>query len=436
MFAVSSVDVFLGVEFDGQATLLEITGGGGFTTNVNTAIHWDGSEWSADDSTTPPQPFAIGPTVSSPAEDFYAKVYVALKPKVLIYDVAGPAFTLRGYMQADVKDPPPSWDWKVGFDGAARGTLEPLGLFKISDVSLKLFDFPTTLAKGTFDAPPGAPGGGMPTPIADPCAKENLGTGYNCGNAANSGDPKTLYYCSASKLESSVICESGCFSSPRGIPDRCATCSDPGVVCDGPVNAPVADPCAKGNLGTGYNCGTPSNGGDSNTLYDCVSSRLQSQQPCPSGCQVEPVGTPDRCISAQPAPTPAVDPCAKANLGTGYDCGTSSNGGDPNTLYDCLNSHLQSQQACSNGCQVQPVGTADRCISTAPPTSVDPCAKANLGTGYNCGTPSNGGDPDTLYYCVSSRLSSSRTCVLGCSIEPAGTPDRCAACPRNQSCPN
>ena len=195
-----------------------------------------------------------------------------------------------------------------------------------------------------------------------------------------------------------------------------------------------ADPCATATLGTGYNCGTARNGGDPNTLYDCVSSRLQSQRACPSGCQVEAVGTPDHCIST--LPPPAVDPCAEANLGTGYNCGTARNGGDPNTLYDCVGSHLQSQQACPSGCQVQAVGTPDRCVSTTPPPSIDPCAKANLGTGYNCGTSSNGGDPDTLYYCVSSRLSSSRACALGCSINAVGTPDKCRTCPRNQTCPN
>ena len=160
-------------------------------------------------------------------------------------------------------------------------------------------------------------------------------------------------------------------------------------------------------LGTGDNCGTIANGGVSGTLYHCVNGVTQSISPCQAGCQIMPVGTRDYCINGNPC----------ATLGTGGNCGTPTNHGAAGTLYHCTNSTISSTQACSSGCQVESVGIDDYCIAT------NPCA--TLGTGKNCGTPTNHGALAILYGCVNSTTQSRTTCANGCQVAPLGSDDFC-----------
>lgn len=168
-------------------------------------------------------------------------------------------------------------------------------------------------------------------PPPDVCA--TLGTGDNCGTTANGGASGTLYHCVNGVTQSTAACQAACQVMPVDTNDYC-------------VNA---NPCA--TLGTGDNCGTPTNHGSAATLYRCTGSTVSSSQACSSGCQVETVGTDDFCI--------APNPCA--TLGTGKNCGTPVNRGALDVLYGCVNSATQSQLSCVNGCQVAPLGTDDFC---------------------------------------------------------------------------
>jgi hypothetical protein len=57
------------------------------------------------------------------------------------------------------------------------------------------------------------------------------------------------------------------------------------------------------------------------------------------------------------------DPCVNANAGNGLYCGGSLGAGDSHTLYNCQNGVTASQQVCANGCQMNPPGTPDACVS-------------------------------------------------------------------------
>jgi CHAP domain len=58
----------------------------------------------------------------------------------------------------------------------------------------------------------------------------------------------------------------------------------------------------------------------------------------------------------------------------------------------------------------------------------DPCSHENVGDGMYCGSTLTGGDPNKLYHCVGDATAGTTACACGCTVEPAGTADKCAAC--------
>jgi hypothetical protein len=209
--------------------------------------------------------------------------------------------------------------------------------------------------------------------------------------------PLKLYACAGGSTSSTTSCSGGCQVNPPGTPDACAS----------------NDPCSGANGGNGPYCGSSLPGGDPGKLYTCTNQTTTGTQTCPSGCQVMPPGTPDKCGGA--------DPCSGANGGNGPYCGGSLPGGDPNTLYTCTNLVTTGTQACPNGCQVMPPGTPDACQSSGG----DPCSSAGSGSGEYCGGSLSGGDANKLYTCVNGKTTSVVTCSEGCQTNPPGTPDQC-----------
>lgn len=226
------------------------------------------------------------------------------------------------------------------------------------------------------------------------------------GHGVSGGDPGTLYVCGAQGAApaSTSVCSHGCQQNPVS-PDECAVIDAGGgsLACAGP----------------GYYCGGDMlAGGDPKTLYDCPGTGLapSSSQVCATTCQVEPAGTNDLCAGTIVCPSL-----------TGDYCGGDSLGGDPSTLYHCsaAGQAPSSSQVCGNGCATKPSGTNDVCRS----------AQSCPGTGAYCGSDGvQGGDAKTLYQCpgAGQAPTSSQPCASGCTIEPAGTPDFCAA---TSTCP-
>ncbi len=80
----------------------------------------------------------------------------------------------------------------------------------------------------------------------------------------------------------------------------------------------------------------------------------------------------------------------------GYYCGNDGLGLDANNLYYCSGSGAKPALSsdCKFTCVIMPSGQDDKCSSSGSCSSVN--------TGYYCGSDKIGGDPNTLYYCVNS----------------------------------
>ncbi|MBL8603611.1 MAG: peptidoglycan DD-metalloendopeptidase family protein [Myxococcales bacterium] len=186
-------------------------------------------------------------------------------------------------------------------------------------------------------------------------------------------------------------------------------------------DAGPSDPCAAADQGDGVYCAASLGLPPSDVLYTCVGRARTATVRCEAGCAARPPGVPDGCN-----PAPSADPCAGASLGNGGYCGSSLGAGDPNTLYDCQSRVTARATACPHGCTMQPPGVPDRCA--APPTS-DPCARATSGNGAYCAASLGAGDPNTLYDCQNRVTAGATRCPYGCTVQPPGVPDRCAAAP-------
>jgi hypothetical protein len=290
-----------------------------------------------------------------------------------------------------------------------------------------------------------------PPGVADQCAPSPAltcpnGAGLYCGGNGIGGNPNTLYECQNGQIHVVQACSNGCTREPAGTPDQCAgpaVCPQGnGLYCGGngvPGNANTLYQCTNGTLsvaqvcsngctpepagvsdqcapnaaltcpnGAGLYCGGHGVGGNANTLYECQNGQLHVVQACSNGCTQMPAGVPDECTA----------PAGGCPNGNGLYCGGNGVSGDPNSLYQCTNGNLSVVQACSNGCQREPAGVADRCF--APSTCPD-------GNGLYCGGNGVTGDPNTLYQCTNGNLTVAQACSNGCTREPAGTPDQCTA---------
>jgi hypothetical protein len=230
---------------------------------------------------------------------------------------------------------------------------------------------------------------------ASPCPSG----GYYCGNDGLGMNASTLYYCSGSGATPQVSqqCSNGCKINPPGVPDACN---------------PASGPCPS----SGDYCGG-SVGQNGNNLYYCSGAGANPtlKQTCSSnGCQTNPPGTPDVCRPSGACPS-----------GGDY-CGGSV-GQNANNLYSCSGAGANPtlKQTCStNGCQVNPPGTPDVCKpSGACPSSGAYCGGSvgqNANNLYSC---SGAGANPVL----------NTTCSNGCQVNPPGTADVCkpagASCP-------
>jgi hypothetical protein len=120
------------------------------------------------------------------------------------------------------------------------------------------------------------------------------------------------------------------------------------------------------------------------------------------------------------APSPPPPDNAGSCPNDGLYCGGDYIGGDPSTLYQCISHELHVVQACADGCQVNPSGINDACKSAPAPVSTW-CPN----NGLYCGGDYIQGDPSTLYQCWSHQLSVYQACANGCAVQPDGTNDYC-----------
>jgi len=222
------------------------------------------------------------------------------------------------------------------------------------------------------------------------------GNGAYCGGTVGK-DANKLYNCSDGSYTVIQTCANGCQTMPAGQADKCKD-TDPGPSCPS---------------GNGLYCGG-SVGKDANKLYNCSNGNYTVAQDCANGCQTMPAGTSDKCKDA-PQPT-----CPNGN---GKYCGGSV-GKDSNKLYNCTDGSYSVAQDCSNGCQVMPPGTNDKCKDP-------PQASCPSGNGLYCGGPV-GKDSKTLYNCSGGSYTFSAYCSAGCNVAPPGQNDSC----KSGSCPS
>jgi hypothetical protein len=114
---------------------------------------------------------------------------------------------------------------------------------------------------------------------------------------------------------------------------------------------------------SGWNCNSSAYQGNQfwtcsgSARFKCVSGNPVTET-CANGCQSQPAGTDDVCISPPPPPPPPP---------VNWSCASSSYQGNQywtcsgKARFKCV-SGVPQTQACANGCQSKPVGTDDVCL--------------------------------------------------------------------------
>jgi hypothetical protein len=183
--------------------------------------------------------------------------------------------------------------------------------------------------------------------------------------------------------------------------------------CDGETSSGGPFPwCAQCHPYPGV-CGQyAANGTLGITTVSCGGNTYEYQMVSPGNHEFD--GTCNR-VSVKSNPN---DPCSKAPSGGDF-CGRDGLGGAADTLYTCSGAHgvTSSSQACKAGCKINPAGQNDVCYG-------DPCTTAPTSGGY-CGGDGIGGDPAILYQCSGGATASFTRCANGCQPEPVGTADVC-----------
>lgn len=159
-----------------------------------------------------------------------------------------------------------------------------------------------------------------------------------------------------------------------------------------PAGAGPFGMCAAGD---GRYCGM---GADARSLFACRNGTPTKIESCGArGCTTRPIGLDDSCT---PAECPSDD---------GLFCGEEGGvEGKDFTLYRCSAGKKTVAEVCircANG----------RCLDRDCP----------VGDGLYCGGNMIGGDSRTLYRCVAGEITVASTCSDGCQIMPSGTDDRC-----------
>jgi hypothetical protein len=83
--------------------------------------------------------------------------------------------------------------------------------------------------------------------------------------------------------------------------------------------------------------------------------------------------------------TVSTDPCRGATSGNGLYCGQTLPGGTSSVLYNCQGGVTASTTSCSCGCTVEPAGTSDKCATNCLPAP-NRCGYMYMGEGLNMGT--------------------------------------------------
>ncbi|MCI5125112.1 MAG: CHAP domain-containing protein [Candidatus Electrothrix sp. AR5] len=143
-------------------------------------------------------------------------------------------------------------------------------------------------------------------------------------------------------------------------------------------------------------------------MYDCQNGNYQVQEQCVNGCEVMSSGVNDRCMVVQ----------ASCPSGNGLYCGSVDSSLNNNTLYDCQNGNYQVQEQCVNGCETMSSGVNDRCMVVQ--------ASCPSGNGLYCGSVDSSLNNNMLYDCQNGNYQVREQCSNGCDVMPSGTNDRCS----------
>jgi hypothetical protein len=177
-----------------------------------------------------------------------------------------------------------------------------------------------------------------------------------------------------------------------------------------------------GPVGTTWSCNDSAYQGQQ--LWTCSAGNLHKcdngaavEQTCSDGCDVNAVGSDDTCKTATPPPPPP----------PGWNCNDSAYQGaqvwtcSAGNLFKCVGGVAQ-EQTCSDGCNVNAIGTDDTCKTAAPPPPPPPswsCANSSY-NGAQYWTCSGG----NVYKCVGG-VPEEQVCGNGCKVNPVGTDDVC-----------
>jgi hypothetical protein len=112
--------------------------------------------------------------------------------------------------------------------------------------------------------------------------------------------------------------------------------------------------------GDGLYCGG-SQGLQSNGLYNCLGGVFSPVETCEFGCQENPPGQPDGCAAGEPTGGGEDGICP---FGDGLYCGETLEL-DQDKLYNCQEGQSTVVEACEEGCNVAPPGSADACSAVA-----------------------------------------------------------------------
>jgi len=127
------------------------------------------------------------------------------------------------------------------------------------------------------------------------------------------------------------------------------------------------------------------------------------------------------CAASENKTGTCVNPSGGSSGGGGWNCANSAYNGvqywtcSGGKLYKCVNGVPQTQ-TCSNGCQSNPVGTDDTCVSSSVNWN---CANSAY-NGQQYWTCSGG----HLYKCTNG-VPQKQTCTNGCNVNAVGTNDTC-----------
>ena len=236
------------------------------------------------------------------------------------------------------------------------------------------------------------------------CQSNSAGVADACKAASGPCSGKTdgawcsgsdLLQCKGGSVSSSQSCPNGCQSNSAGVADACKAGSNPQPTgfCAGKADG---DYC------------------DSQTLTTCKGQAVGATNVCKAGCQVNPPGQSDACKAEGPTPTGV---CA------GKADGNWCNG---NALVTCSAGWVQGSQGCALGCSGGGSAGSDKCK-----TDLTPTPGKDFCNGKSNGAWCNG---NSLVTCNGGLSAAGLSCGGGCQSNPPGVPDVCLSASNAGSC--